>query len=89
MAHLVLVQGLTEVLNLVKDPAAGGRAGFVMPGYAAAATAVVALGAAPAEKTMYLGIIFNHRNSHDTVGPLLKCEKERIHNTFKQEPIDM
>lgn len=53
MAHLVSVQGLTGVLNLVKDPVAGGRAGFVMTGYAAAATAAVVLGVAPTEKILY------------------------------------
>lgn len=79
MAHLVLVQGLTEVLNLVKDPVAGGRAGFAMTGYAAAATAaVVVLGIAPTEKILYLVIMLNHRNScHDTLGLLYH------QNTFK------
>lgn len=58
MAHLVLVQGLPGVLNLVKDPVAGGRAGFAMTGYAAAAaTAAVVLGVAPTEKILYLVII--------------------------------
>lgn len=57
MAHLVLVQGLTGVLNLVKDPVAGGRAGFAMTGYAAAATAAVVLGVAPTEKILYLMIM--------------------------------
>lgn len=58
MAHLALVQGLTGVLNLVKDPVAVGRAGFVMIGYAvaAAATVAVVLGTAPTEKTLYHGI---------------------------------
>lgn len=78
MAHLVLVQGLTGMLNLVKDPVAGGKAGFVMTGYAAAATAAVALGVAPTEKILYLAIMLNHRNSHhDTVGLLYH------QNTFK------
>lgn len=39
VAHLVLVQGLTGVLNLLKEPVAGGRAGSEMTGRAAAATA--------------------------------------------------
>lgn len=82
MAHLVLVQGLTGVLNLVKDPVAGGRAGFAMTGYAAAAAAtaavVVVLGIAPTEKILYLVIMLNHRNScHDTLGLLYH------QNTFK------
>lgn len=65
MVHLVLVQGRTGVLNLVKGPVAGGRAGFVMTGYAAAATAAAVLGAAPTEKkTLYLWIMFNHRHNH-------------------------
>lgn len=87
MARLVLVQGLTGVLNLVKGPVAGGRAGFVMTGYAAAATAAAVLGAAPTEKknkTLYLWIMFNHRHNHDTVGPLHQCKNNTHHNTFKQ-----
>lgn len=47
---------------------AGGRAGFVMTGYAAAATAAVVLGVAPIKKILYLVIMLNHTNSHhDTV----------------------
>lgn len=41
VAHLVLVQGLTGVLNLLKEPVAGGRAGSETTGHAAAATAAV------------------------------------------------
>lgn len=84
MAHLVLVQGLIGVLNLVKGPVAGGRAGFGMTGYAAAATAAAVLGAAPTEKTMHLWIMFNHRHNHqDTVGPLHQCKKQHSSQHFQ------
>ena len=57
---------------------AGGRAGFVVTGYAAAATAAVVLGIAPTEKILHLLIMLNHRNGHyKTVG--LLCHR----NTFK------
>lgn len=54
--------------NPVKDPVAGGRAGFAMTGYAAAATAAVVSRVAPIKEILYLVIALNHRNSHhDTV----------------------